>query len=269
MGARADAALQHAAELYAALGWAIEFVPGWQDRGKGAWWPSDGWTWHHTAGSQRGGQTASLRTVTFGRPGLRNALCNTYRDRHPTRPTRYVVAADTAWHAGRGIHGTNPTLGGDELENDGIGETWTPAQYRSDVDWAACCSIAFGIPVDDHRDHKEHAPDRKIDRHGIHPPAFRADVAARIPQITKALHTTPDQEDEEMSRIVNVAGDLYHVAGIHAVHIANRDDDTIGALVAAGATHETWPGNADSFVDAHVIHGGGGNPRPRESTVTS
>lgn len=84
MGARTDEALRRAAELYAELTWQVEVVPGWEDRGKGAWWPSNGITDHHTAGWQRGGRTASLRTVTFGRPGLRNA----YRDRHPTHPVR-------------------------------------------------------------------------------------------------------------------------------------------------------------------------------------
>ena len=241
MGARADAALRHAAELYAALGWAIEFVPGWQDRGKGAWWPSDGWTWHHTAGSQRGGLTASLRTVTFGRPGLRNALCNTYRDRHPTQPTRYVVAADTAWHAGRGRHGTNPTLGGDELENDGVGETWTTAQYRSDVDWAACCSIAFGIPVDDHRDHKEHAPSRKIDRAGIHPPTFRADVARRIPEIIRQL-SKHDQEDPDMPFLAQATSDgkrtgpVYLIVGDRAIGVPDKP-----RLAAAQKVHGDHP----------------------------
>lgn len=91
-------------------------------------------------------------------------------------------------------------------------------------------------------------------------------LAIFLPPITP---TAPD-DDEEPMKIWNVSGDVYACSGVHAVHIAERDDATIATLAKAyGTKVETWPGNADSFVDSHVIHEGGGAPRPRESTVPS
>lgn len=82
------------------------------------------------------------------------------------------------------------------------------------------------------------------------------------------LPTIPPLEEDPM-KLWNVAGDIYLASGVHAVHIMQRDDQTIETVAKAyGVKVEPWPGNPDSFVDSHVISAGGGNPRPRQSTVT-
>ena len=251
--------LARVADRLRAQGHRVVEVNGWRTRGRGTLTPR-GHLEHHTAGSASG-DAPSLRVVTFGRAGLRNALCTWYVSRSGVI---YLVAAGVAWHAGSGIHGSNATLSGTEAENTGVGEPWTPGSLAAQAAVSAEMAREFSFAHTRVFDHREHAPSRKIDRTGINPASWRE-------RIRQLLTTDPAaaEEDDEMSKIVNVAGDLYHVAGIHAVHILNRDDDTVGALKKAGAREEVWPGNADSFVDAHVIHAGGGAPRPRESTVTS
>lgn len=56
----------------ASRGSRVEEVPGWRTRGKGTLRPR-GMIQHHTAGAHSG-EAPSLRTVTFGRAGLRNLL---------------------------------------------------------------------------------------------------------------------------------------------------------------------------------------------------
>lgn len=167
-------------------------VDGWEHRGSG-----DLTTLarleHHTAGSQSGGNTASLRIVTFGRPGLRNSLCRWYVARNGVI---YLVARRRSWHAGNGRKGSNATLSGTEAENDGVGEPWGERSLEAQAAISAAEAIVFDLdPADDVWDHKEHAPDRKIDRTGINPSAWRHRVARAMRQGADAMPSAQEVAD--------------------------------------------------------------------------
>lgn len=172
-------ALARVAGRLRACGLTVVEVTGWQSRGRGAMAPACH-VQHHTAGSRRGGNTASLRICTFGRPGLANALCTWYVARDGTV---YLVAAGLAYHAGkggwRGVSGNGRAVG-TEAENDGIGEPWSAASRRAQQAIAAECSAEFGYPVVMVPDHKEWRPGDKIDRTDIDPDQDRASIAALI-----------------------------------------------------------------------------------------
>ena len=183
--------LRQIRDLLESWGHTVIEVPGWETRGAGSWSPI-AWLWHHTAGP-RSGDTPSLRVCTFGRVGLRNALCNTYTSRSGVI---YIVAARRAWHAGTGTIVTNSRSGGNEGENTGLGESWT-GSYAAQVALAAAIAIVIGIDPAKQWDHKEHAKGRKIDRAGIAPTLFRADVAAFITSKT-APTPPPGRNDDHM-----------------------------------------------------------------------
>jgi hypothetical protein len=176
-----------------ASGFTVIEVSGWQTRGSGALNPR-GHLEHHTAGSLRG-DTPSLRVVTFGRAGLRNALCCWYVSRSGII---YLIAARAAWHAGSGSKGSNSTLSGTEAENTGVGEPWTDGSLAAQAAIAAEMAREFDFGASRVWDHKEHAPRRKIDRTGIDPAAWRRRVgillgAAPAPPAPPA---PPVQEDD-------------------------------------------------------------------------
>ena len=186
------ARLREVRDLLRSWGFTVVEVTGWETRGSGSWSPI-AWLWHHTAGP-RSGDTPSLRVCTFGRTGLRNALCNTYTSRSGVI---YLVAALRAWHAGTGALVTNSRSGGNEGENTGVGEPWDPRHYAAQVALAAAIAIVFGIDPAKQWDHKEHAEGRKIDRAGIVPPVFRADVATFIASRT-APTPQPGRTEDHM-----------------------------------------------------------------------
>lgn len=214
------AGLREVAHRVAADGFPVEFVPGWETRGRGTLTPR-GAVNHWTAGP-RTGNTPSLRIVTHGRAGLRNALCNTYSSREPRL---YIVAARTAWHAGKGSwQGTtgNSRMLGHEAENSGQGE-WTPrhldliaALDRAQID-------VFGFGVSMVCDHYEWTP-RKIDRRDVGGPPWRARVATA---------PAPAQEDDMKYTIVNERG-TPHLWAIGGTIGKAPDENAIRQMQAAG-----------------------------------
>lgn len=157
-------------------GFRVTEVDGWRTRGKGTLRPS-GHIWHHTAAPGTG-RTRSLRLVTYGRPGLENALCNWYC---AVDGELFLVAAGVAWHAGEGIHGSNSIRLGTEWESDGTSQRATPEAYAAMLAMGQECGAVFGYPASANWEHKEHAPRRKIDRYGFSGPAWREAVAIGRP----------------------------------------------------------------------------------------
>lgn len=142
-------------------------VNGWQTRGSDTFTPR-GSVDHHTAGSPHG-NAPSLDICINGRPGLAGPLCNVLIGRDNTC---YVIAAGRANHAGLGGWGGlrgNSSVFGIERENVGTGaEPWTLEQY--DVASRAHAALISGTK--DRRwdlvcEHKEWAPNRKIDAYGV------------------------------------------------------------------------------------------------------
>jgi hypothetical protein len=166
--------------------------------------------------------------VTYGREGLRNALCNWYTARNGDL---YLVCAGVAWHAGRGVKGTNTTLIGNEAENDGRGEPFVPRSLDAQAALNAECCREFGFGPDRCWEHKEHAPSRKVDRYGIYGPAWRRRVAHILTGPTPAPAPPPSIEEEDVIVPVHVPPGEHRVFHVEPTTNEGRDS-AIGAQVA-------------------------------------
>jgi hypothetical protein len=190
-----------------ARGHKVVEVPGWETRGHGDVLEPAGAVNHWTAGA-RTGNAPSLRVVTHGRPGLRNALCHTYQDR---AATLYIVAARVAWHAGAGswpgLAGNRDCLG-HEPECAGPGD-WRPGQLELLADLDVVQALVFNYPLGRIIDHFEWTT-RKVDRHDVGGPPWRRRLET---------HRAPVRLEDDM--LVNIEGGrtVYHVLGatLHSV----------------------------------------------------
>src|SRR5690606_19083021 len=128
-----------------------------------------------TAGP-RSGNAPSLNIVTHGRPGLANALCNTYTSREPRL---YIVAARLAYHAGagswRGVSG-NVNFLGHEAECSGPGD-WSQEHIALTDAIAYHEREIFDLDLIWILDHYEYTS-RKIDCNDIGGPNRRSRVSA-------------------------------------------------------------------------------------------
>jgi hypothetical protein len=222
-------------------GFVVHEVPHWEGRGAGTLRPG-GKVNHHTAGSRSGGNTGSLRLVTFGREGLRNALCNWYAARNGEL---WIVAALTAWHAGSGgWHGIsgNSRVIGLEAENDGVGEPWSSRALDAAAALDVECMREFGYPVLMIPEHKEWTS-RKIDRRGIDGPAWRRRIAAEstgtgpapTPAPIPAPAPLPQEEDMLLLKwkdqfYVWNGGRLVHIPWDH-IHLISYLEKKYGVVV--------------------------------------
>lgn len=196
----ADSAAQvrEVVELLEADGFTVELVPGWETRGKGPM-TTKGRIEHHTATNSRA-EAPTLRVITFGHGNLKNSLSRWYVSR---RPTIYLVALDTSWHAGPGIKGKNSTLSGTEAEHTGsLGELWSTEMLDAMAAISRAEARVFGFPLTEVWEHYEHAGHRgKIDRIGIKGPWWRArlltgheeDIMASIGDLERVVKAAKDE----------------------------------------------------------------------------
>ncbi|MFG0329216.1 MAG: peptidoglycan-binding protein [Phycisphaerales bacterium] len=170
-------------------------VAGWQTRGRpGAFNPA-GSVNHHTAGAAVG-NSPSLATVIYGRPGLAGPLANVFQARDNTV---YVVAAGRANHAGRGgwagLRG-NSTVYGLEVENVGTtAEPWRPDQVEVMHKVHALLVAPVGADAGRVCQHKEWAPGRKIDAHSLNGDRFRAAVGVYLAPVDGSEPAPPELPD--------------------------------------------------------------------------
>ena len=170
------------ADALRAEGVTVEEHPGWRERGSATFNPKCV-ICHHTAGPARG-DAPSLGVCINGRPGLPGPLCQIVLARSGTA---HVIASGRANHAGRGgwrgLEG-NTSVFGIEAENTGLGEPWSPVQLAAYVACVAALCRRGQIPVGMVCAHREWAPGRKIDPKGIDMTRFRADVLARLGNVS-------------------------------------------------------------------------------------
>lgn len=190
-------------------------VAGWRTRGADTFSPR-GFVFHHTAGP-RTGATPSLSTCINGRPDLPGPLCNVFLGRDGSV---HVVASGRANHAGAGSWHTlsgNASVYGLEIENVGTpSEPWSPLI----LDLAARIAAATGVAAEFCCQHKEWAPDRKIDMHTVTGREMRERIAAI--RNTPAPAPTPaplPQEDEDMYIRDQKSGAIFAVSATHYSHL--------------------------------------------------
>lgn len=215
------------------IGWPTNEVPGWETRGHQAVIHPRGAVNHWTAPprSVDGHNAPSLRTVTYGRAGLRNALCHTYSSREPAL---YLIAARVAWHAGRGAwpaltgnRGTAPCLG-HEAECAGP-RLWSPGQLELVADLDRIQADVFDYPLANVIDHYEWARPRgrKTDRSDVGGPTWRARLANQpqeeIVATLKDLRDVVGEENRVVLDRVNQATRLAQAACAGAVAAIRAD----------------------------------------------
>ena len=149
-------------------------VPGWKTRGHGHMELPKSIIVHHTAGAKTGNYP-SLAVVRDGRTGLPGPLSHYGLGRDGTV---YVIAAGLCAHAGKDSQlawaHRNVRAIGIEAENTGVGEVWPAVQLDAYVRLCRALVDEFGLDTTDVLGHKEIAPGRKIDPHGINMGDFRA-----------------------------------------------------------------------------------------------
>lgn len=161
-------------------------LPGWRNRGHGAFKDIRGVMVHHT-GSNR----ASAVSIAQGRPDLAGPLSQLHIARDGTVT---VVAAGVAWHAGVGMYPWVPAnmgnwhLIGIECANSGTSPSaphrrnWPDAQYFALVACCAAINSRLGQTSARTIGHKEYAgrSQGKWDPGAIDMDILRVDIAARI-----------------------------------------------------------------------------------------
>lgn len=163
-------------DVLRAEGLKVGLVAGWETRGSDDFDGLDpeGILWHHTASSKAWGTRPALGIVTFGRSDLPGPLAQLLTPRDGDAVDVIVVASGRANHAGFGgpwstvpaDSGNKYTIG-NEVENDGVGEVWSPGIIDR------CQRINAAVLKHGGRDqngmigHKEWAPSRKIDPHPL------------------------------------------------------------------------------------------------------
>ncbi len=173
--------------------WGLEVVeePGWKTRdvksrktGRPYSFNPVGVMAHHTAAKSHHRDAPSLALVTKGRRNLRGPLCQILLARSGVC---HVIASGHANHAGKGNGWRGVPAGsgnskwfGIEAENDGVGEPWSNEQYTAFVVCTAALLNRIGRSEDFLIAHKEWAPRRKIDPHGIDMDQMRRDVGIAL-----------------------------------------------------------------------------------------
>lgn len=200
------------ADAFRRNGLRVREVEGWKNRGRSERFAPRGVVFHHTASNRQGGNVPALGTCLRGRPDVPGPLCQVLVGRDGTV---HVIAAGRANHAGRGgpfrnipRDSGNAFLVGVEVENDGVGEKWSP-------DLLQTCDVVFATLLLGLRrranwliGHKEWAPNRKIDPARLDMSQVRKRVTAEM-RLVGLAHPRPQPSGIHIVR----AGDtLFRIA---------------------------------------------------------
>jgi len=152
---------------------------------------------HHTASNRNSGPAGGLRIVTYGREGLAGPIANWLTARNGIV---YVVAAGVANNAGQGnaraaglpnTTGNSNTLA-NEMENDGLGEAYSPAQRTASLIAHAVVHRKMGWSAGRGIGHLEWSTSGKIDPYVK---TWGSMSAART-QLAKVIEGEIVQEDD-------------------------------------------------------------------------
>jgi LysM domain len=210
------------ADKLRARGLRVNEVAGWRSRGKEFPSRPDICVRHWTAGARQG-RTPSLGVVTNGRGApnpLPGPLCQIYQSREPDgNDIIFVVASGIANHAGKGtwagVSGNSKSMGL-EIEWSGPQESF-PARRKaiSELAMAALMDCALGTNPDDACEHREYAPDRKIDTN-----LDGNELRQRIRQLTGHAAPAPPGGGGPAQHVVQAGETLSGIASKHGLTLA-------------------------------------------------
>lgn len=148
-------------------GYAVEYEPGWEDRGRPGTFEPQGLVCHHTADRAYGSDYAILSAIRDGIDQGGSWLAGPLAQFGLGRSgTVYVVAAGKANHAGpggwNGLTG-NAIVWGIEAANDGIGEPWPADQLDAYLSLATALARHTGFGPEYICRHAEWSTAGKID----------------------------------------------------------------------------------------------------------
>lgn len=188
------------AEVLRAEGLTVVEVAGWKTRGYAYPGPPQVSLFHHTASGRASGPTGGLHVVVYGRPGLDGPIANWLTGRNGVI---YVIASGVANNAGHGnaraaglpqVTGNTATFG-NEMENDGTGEKYSPVQYTAAIKSHAAVHRRLGWPASRGIGHKEWSTTGKTDP-VLDMAQVRRDLATAI---ARGPGPTPGGNDEDMN----------------------------------------------------------------------
>jgi hypothetical protein len=231
-------------------GLSVVEVDGWTSRGSSDFNPR-GSVNHHTAGP-KDGNIPSLNTLIYGRSDLPGPLCNVAQARNNDV---YVIASGRANHAGsggwRGLSG-NSSVYGLEIEHTGTSsEAWTADRVEVAARvHAALIRGRFGAEMV--CQHKEWAPDRKIDAYQSNGETFRSRVAHYLADPLPAppdAGPTPQERYAMFCLVQPPSGGVYRFDGAAMVGVPNPEilsGDQI-QLARLGLNADVWQVSREWF----------------------
>jgi len=194
--------------------------------------------WHHTGSAAGSGDLPSLGIVLNGRPWagpngetyLPGPLANVLIGRAGTVA---VITDGKANHAGAGawpgLSGSQVMIGV-EVENDGIGEAWTPGLLAICARVAVQLGKVFGIPPTSQIGHKEWAQ----------PPGRKTDPSFDMGAFRVAIEALQGDDDMTPQQFADAIGAKFD-AGVVKVPLINDDGQTFTDYPLAAAltyTHQ-------------------------------
>lgn len=226
-------------EFRGSKGFQVDYMPGWETRGKSTFAPR-GVMNHHTGG---GSYQALLTYMTY--TSSIAPLCNIATSRPSNGIVRItVVASGKANHAGKGyLPWTGTNMGntytiGFENQNDGR-QTWPDQQNEAIARANVVCLKKIGQGVDRLADHKTYAPSRKVDRVHINLDHWKNYVAGymnpeppannrRYEMIAFGLRGTPDYDTAAC--LVNLANKGVATASVDEAKAAVERGEKVVAI---------------------------------------
>lgn len=157
-------------DVLGSAGLKVRTVGGWETRGNDSWvrrFNPQGIIWHATATYPSLSTTALIALIIHGRSDLPGPLAQLMLERDGVY---YVIASGKANHAGaggwRGLNSNYDVLG-IEPANDNRGEVWPHVQLDAYERGTKAILDKLGRSADWVAGHKEWAPTRKSDPHGL------------------------------------------------------------------------------------------------------
>lgn len=240
-------------------GLTVKEESGWKTRGHGQMASCQSIIIHHTAGAWTDADYNSRTTILKGNSTTPGPLSQYGIGRNTG--TVYVFAAGNCAHAGRNslvsaVKYRNANAIGIEIENNGLGEPYTPQTYNAAVALAAQLVKEFGLKVADVVGHKEIALTasgklgRKTDP-SFSMTKFRQDVAAKIEGRAPVKVVQAPAAKPAVKPAITTPGKVWPAVQlpVNGTKTAEWHNAWVALMKATGRTHKSLGTNLQNWLD--------------------